>query len=241
MATSLLAKQARLISRMTRWPQTVAESLNYDDPRRAIEAIDKGLEILANDWEDFRTNHRHLEDDPSIESATYFANDDYEVVSLAYVRGAAEFEALRPQPSHSPQVEDTSFFRDITRESLPPLPRVELPHFSGVYSEWESFRDAFMIAVVNRHDVSNSHKLQYLKQSLKGSTALIVKNAAVTDANFEPVWKEVCQRYTNSRMLAHAHLVELLVMPAQTKSSPVNMRSIIDRTKEEVRALEALG
>jgi hypothetical protein len=55
------------------------------------------------------------------------------------------------------------------------------------------------------------------------------------------VWKEVCQRYTNSRLLAHAHLVELFDMQAQTKSSPVNMRSILDRTKEEVRALEALG
>jgi hypothetical protein len=94
MAARLLAKQARLISRMTKWPQTVAESLNYDDPRRAIQARDKGLEILANDWEDFRTNHRHLEDDPGIESATYFANDDYEVASMAYVKRAAEFEAF---------------------------------------------------------------------------------------------------------------------------------------------------
>jgi hypothetical protein len=238
MAARLLAKQARLISRMTKWPQTVAESLNYDDPRRAIQAIDKGLEILANDWEDFRTNHRHLEDDPGIESATYFANDDYEVASMAYVKGAAEFEALRPQQPPSPQIADTSFFRDIARESLPPLPRIELPTFSGAYSEWESFRDVFITAVVNRNDVSNSHKLQYLKQSLKGTAARIVQNVAVTDANFEPVWKEVCQRYTNSRMLAHAHLVELFYMPALTKSSPVN---ILDRTKEEVRALEALG
>jgi hypothetical protein len=241
MAARLLAKQARLISRMTKWPQTVAESLNYDDPRRAIQAIDKGLEILANDWEDFRTNHRHLEDDPGIESATYFANDDYEVASMAYVKGAAEFEALRPQQPPSPQIADTSFFRDIARESLPPLPRIELPTFSGAYSEWELFRDAFTTAVVNRNDVSNFHKLQYLKQSLKGTAARIVQNVAVTDANFEPVWKEVCQRYTNSRMLAHAHLVELFDMPALTKSSPVNMRSILDRTKEEVRALEALG
>jgi hypothetical protein len=42
-------------------------------------------------------------------------------------------------------------------------------------------------------------------------------------------------------MLAHAHLVELFDMPALTKSSPVNMRSILDRTKEEVRGLQALG
>jgi hypothetical protein len=90
-------------------------------------------------------------------------------------------------------------------------------------------------------EVNHSHKLQYLKQSLKGPAARIVQNVAVTDANFEPVWKEVCQRYTNSRMLAHAHLVELFDMQAQTKISPVNMRSILDRTKEEVRALEALG
>jgi hypothetical protein len=37
------------------------------------------------------------------------------------------------------------------------------------------------------------------------------------------------------------NLVELFDMQAQTKSSPVNMRSILDRTKEEIRALEALG
>jgi hypothetical protein len=187
MATRLLAKQAKLITRLTTWPQTVAESLNYDDPREVIEAIDRGLETVANNWEHFRTNHRRLEDEPGIESTTYFANDDYKVANLAYVKGAGKIEALRPQPSRSPQVEDMSFFRDMTRESLPPLPRIELPTYSGVYSEWESFRDAFTTAVVNRHDFSNSHKLQYLKQSLKGPAARIVQNVAVTDANFEPV------------------------------------------------------
>ncbi|KAH0813725.1 hypothetical protein GEV33_009068 [Tenebrio molitor] len=209
MAARLLAKQAK-------------------PDKLAADPIDIGLEALANDWEDFRTNHRRLEDDPGIESTAYYANDDYDVANLTYMKGAAKIEALRPQQPPSPQVEDTSFFRDITKESLPPLPRIELPTFSGVYSEWESFRDAFTTAV-------------YLKQSLKDSAALMVQNVAVTDANFEPVWKEVCQRYTNSRMLAHAHLVELFDTQAQTKSSPVNMRSILDRTKEKVRALEALG
>jgi hypothetical protein len=103
MATRLLAKQAKLITRLTKWPQTVAESLNYDDPREVIEAIDRGLETIANDWEDFRTNHRRLEDEPGIESTTYFANDDYEVANLAYVKGAGKIEALRPQPSRSPR------------------------------------------------------------------------------------------------------------------------------------------
>jgi hypothetical protein len=110
MATSLLAKQAKLISRLT-------ESLNYDDPREITDVIERGLETLANDWEDFRTNHRHLEDEPGIESTTYYANDDYEVANLAYVKGAGKIEALRPQPSRSPQVEDMSFFRDTTSAS----------------------------------------------------------------------------------------------------------------------------
>ncbi|XP_068914704.1 uncharacterized protein [Tenebrio molitor] len=165
MAACLLAKQAKLIARMRKWPQTVAESLDEEDPQEASEIIEKGLEVLANDWEDFRTNHHHLEDDPGNEATTYLENDDLEVATLAY----------------------------------------------------------------------------YLKQSLKGTAACIVQNVAVTDANFAPVWKEVCQRYTNGRMLAHAHLVELFDMPTPTKCTPVNMRSILDHTKEEVRALEALG
>jgi hypothetical protein len=97
MAARLLAKQAKLISRLTKWPQTVAGSLNYDDPQEVAVIINKGLEILEKDWEDFRTNHRHLEDDPGIESTTYYDNDDFEVATLAYVRGTAKIEALRPQ------------------------------------------------------------------------------------------------------------------------------------------------
>jgi hypothetical protein len=71
---------------LTNWPQTVKESLNNDDPREVIAAIDIGLEALANDWENFRTNHRHLEDDPGIESTAYYATDDYDVVNLAYMK-----------------------------------------------------------------------------------------------------------------------------------------------------------
>jgi hypothetical protein len=132
MAARLLAKQAKLITRLTNWPQIVAESLNYDNPREVNEIIDRGLETLVNDWEDFLTNHRHLEDDPGIESTTYYVNDDYDVANLAHVRGAGRLEALRSRPAPKPDKrtcplckEDHTIYRCETFKGHTPMERRE--------------------------------------------------------------------------------------------------------------------
>ena len=56
-------------------------------------------------------------------------------------------------------------------KTLPRLPKLELPVFSGGYTEWIAFYDLFDCAINKRADLSDVQKLQYLKCSLKeGST-----------------------------------------------------------------------
>jgi hypothetical protein len=155
--------------------------------------------------------------------------------NIAYVTAATELKAMRPRTvTSSPEVKDASHETPLL------LPRMEIPTFSGSYTEWEPFRDAFEGMVVNRQDLPGFQKLLLLKQALKGPAALLVQNVTTTEVNFEPTWKEVCARYTNIRLLAQAHLQKLFDLPPVSKCSHSDMRHLLDRTKEEVRALKTL-
>jgi len=41
------------------------------------------------------------------------------------------------------------------------LPRIDLPKFSGEFSEWESFRNAFEALIGSNDEITNTLKLYY--------------------------------------------------------------------------------
>lgn len=45
--------------------------------------------------------------------------------------------------------------------SLFPLPKLDLPTFSGAYDEWLSFRDAFTAVIHDDESIPNIQKLRY--------------------------------------------------------------------------------
>ena len=51
------------------------------------------------------------------------------------------------------------------------LPKLDVPTFSGNILNWTSFWEQFRISVHDRTSLSDSEKLVYLQQSLKGGTA----------------------------------------------------------------------
>lgn len=64
------------------------------------------------------------------------------------------------------------------------LPQIDIPKFSGSYTEWESFRD-MLDSLVNQNSLlSNVQKLHYLKDSLCNEAALVLKNISITDNNY---------------------------------------------------------
>jgi hypothetical protein len=62
------------------------------------------------------------------------------------------------------------------------LPRIQLPSFSGSYQEWSSFSDLFISTVHSNASLAGAQKLQYLKSSLSGDAASLIKSFPVTDA-----------------------------------------------------------
>ena len=51
------------------------------------------------------------------------------------------------------------------------LPKLQLPTFTGSYTDWMSFFDLFKASVDSNTHLSNSEKLNYLKACVKGEAA----------------------------------------------------------------------
>ena len=59
------------------------------------------------------------------------------------------------------------------------LPKLTLPKFSGLYTEWLAFRDLFTSMVINNASITPIEKMHYLKVSLFNEPAALVASIPV--------------------------------------------------------------
>lgn len=85
------------------------------------------------------------------------------------------------------------------------LPTIELPKFSGEVAEWLSFRDTFESLIHKNGTIDLIQKFHYLKASLEGSAAQIIKSLEFTAVNYNVAWETICNRFNNQRLLTHKH------------------------------------
>ncbi|XP_076285540.1 uncharacterized protein LOC143211601 [Lasioglossum baleicum] len=133
-------------------------------------------------------------------------------------------------------------------------PKVELPKFSGDYTEWEGFHDLFIALVEKNKSLSDVQKLYYLKTSLEGEAAFVLKNIATskdpgsasrsaprsTDAR-KPNDDETHLFHTNERSLVKAHLKMLFDSPPIGVNVLTDLKSLRDRSNAALLALKNLG
>lgn len=75
------------------------------------------------------------------------------------------------------------------------LPVLEIPTFSGNLLDWPSFSDLFQSTIHNNVELTNSQRLQYVKASLKGDAATVLRTTKVTDANYPLAWQTLEERF----------------------------------------------
>lgn len=89
------------------------------------------------------------------------------------------------------------------------LPTIELPKFSGDMAEWLSFRDTFESLINKNETIDIIQKFHYLKASLEGSAAQIIKSLEFSANNYVMEWNAICGRFNNKRLLAHNHIKDI--------------------------------
>lgn len=120
-------------------------------------------------------------------------------------------------------------------------PRIDIPKFSGTYSEWSNFRDLFTSIIIENADLSAIEQLHYLKMSLSGEPSQHLKNIAMFGDNFTRTWDQLVARYKNKRILINAYLNSLMDTRKVKNENSVDIKRLLGDVKEALGALETLG
>lgn len=120
------------------------------------------------------------------------------------------------------------------------LPTIKLPTFDGKPEEWLNFRDLFSSLIDANEELSEVHKLHYLRASLAGRASESIKGLAITTSNYKIAWDGLNDRFNNSRALIYYHIKELFTLDNVPKESSAKLRSLVDSLKRNMRSLDSL-
>ncbi|XP_071576701.1 uncharacterized protein [Temnothorax nylanderi] len=146
----------------------------------------------------------------------------------------SEQEAAIPSTSTQSLPDNLAFYHRAR------LPIIKLPEFDGTQNDWLSFKDLFCSIVLTNTSLTSVEKLQYLKTSLKGSAALLLKNTKLTSDNFQKAWETLIAFYENTRLLVDEALQSLFSLKRMTKESATEMEQIYTNIMQIYRTLETL-
>lgn len=128
-----------------------------------------------------------------------------------------------------------------TRNNFIRLPKIDLPHFDGGYQYWLEFRDTYLSLIHQNSSIDNISKFHYLRASLKGTAAEIIRNIDFKSDQYNLAWDLLCDRFNNSRLLVNNHVQALFNFEPISRESSTSLRQLIDVTNKNIRALKALN
>ena len=121
------------------------------------------------------------------------------------------------------------------------LPKLDVPTFSGNILNWTSFWEQFRISVHDRTSLSDSEKLVYLQQSLKGGTAkTTIEGLSRSGENYSEAIKCLQSRYDRPRLIHKAHVRMILEAPSLKEGSGRELQRLHDTVQQHLRALKTM-
>ena len=187
-----------------------------------VNRYDAEIELLIEDENDLAIE---------VEANTVF--DEKSIIAIA------RCEDLIANYKKSPIISSSEAHTSSTSKLR--LPKLQLPSFTGLYTEWMSFIDLFRASVDNNSQLSASEKLNYLKVCLVGDAAKLISSVTITDSNYPIAMQLLQERYENKRCIVQAHLKAIWTQPCLKNESASGLRKILETTTEHLRALTELG
>lgn len=121
------------------------------------------------------------------------------------------------------------------------LPAITPPSFTGKLEDWASFIDTFNALFHNNPSLSDVQKLHYLKLSVTGEAANVLRNYKITADNYPVAYQELTNQYENKGLTIQTHIRALLKSPKVYKASAYELRQLHHHVSSHVRALQSLG
>ena len=120
------------------------------------------------------------------------------------------------------------------------LPRIDIPKFGGNYAEFLGFWDLFKTAVDENSGYSNAQKLWYLKASLTGEAANLIKYINTEDSNYQIAKNILEKRYSNNDRIAQDYMRLFLSQSSISIPTAENLKQLHDTSNAVVQGLKIL-
>ncbi|XP_045542800.1 uncharacterized protein LOC123723621 [Papilio machaon] len=235
-----------LVKQDDQWQRLQKAFQNYKkSPKERITQayIEARLEQLENLYTTFINQHTEIISQVSADDRKklyYFKNDTidaFEEVYLEYkVKMKEDLRAISPSTSRQcGAIAETSASTCEVR-----LPQINLPSFSGAYDEWQTFYDMFVSLIHENTSLSGVQKLHYLKSSLSGEPANLLKNLTTIETNYAEAWKLLIQRYNNLRYNTNEIMKKLFYQRNIPSDSAVGLKQLLDTTTACLKSLKNL-
>lgn len=207
----------------------------------------KRLDHLESLWEKCqRLNVRLLQvvSPDEQRSVSYFTAEEFYAAEDVYHETADYLADIIGKLSHG-DINPASSVSDVSlRESsvvTQQLPRISLPKFSGNFAEWENFRGIFESLVDSKTSLSNTQKLHYLKASVTGDAALLIKHIQIADTNYDAAWKLLTDEYNDESAIIHTHIHNFANLPVMKTETAAELKNLRDTVAASRAALTNLG
>ncbi|XP_074033910.1 uncharacterized protein [Leptinotarsa decemlineata] len=129
----------------------------------------------------------------------------------------------------------------IVDNRLPPLPKIELPEFSGEIRQWETFHSLFKSMIHDNASLTDLDKIHFLVGSLRGPASGICAGFSITGDNYNILYKALTEKYENKRMLADSYLQQIFDFKPLQSESARNLDVFLERFDVAVSALKKLN
>ena len=203
--------------------------------------------ILADQyWEKcLVANHQLCLVRDDLKDDEYFQQDLFSTYEFHFIQAKAELTTrlavkigeLESSSQIPPQSAVIPVHINSTASSLPKL---SLPKFSGVQTEWDSFKERFSSMAKDQTALTPVLKLQHLLACLEGDAAGRLRNLEVVGTNFDVAWTVLLRRYDNKRLKLAVQFNKLLSMQQATSRSVSEITRFMDISDECRRALRLL-
>lgn len=121
------------------------------------------------------------------------------------------------------------------------LPVMASSFLSWDILQWKSFWEQFSISVHGRTKLSDSEKLVYLQQALKGGTAKqSIEGLSKSGDNYSEAVKCLQDRYNHPRFIHQTHMRRILETPALKEGTGKELRRLHDVVLQHLRALKGM-
>lgn len=121
------------------------------------------------------------------------------------------------------------------------LPTIKIPTFDGKYEDWLEFRDTYLSLIHENESISDIQKYHYLRASLIGSAAQVIRAIEFSSNNYTVAWDTVFNRFNNTSLLINNHIKALFDIEPILKESASKLRNLGDNISKHLKSLEQLA